>query len=44
MKTYYDEGWNAFINGEPFDVKATLDWKDGWRDCQEASPEQRKPI
>lgn len=36
MRNFYDEGWNAYIKGEQFDVFATEDWKDGWCDCQEA--------
>lgn len=43
-KKFYDQGWNAFIDGEAFDVNATRDWKDGWRDCESAIPEHRVKI
>lgn len=32
-KKFYDHGWNARVAGEPFDANATLDWRDGWTDC-----------
>lgn len=39
MKIYYDEGWNAYWADEPYDPKATLDWRDGWLDAQGADAE-----
>lgn len=43
---YYDEGWNAYIAKIPYNIKASLDWKDGWKDCQEATEKSgiQKPI
>lgn len=32
---FYDEGWNAKCRGEVFQSTASLDWKDGYRDCIE---------
>lgn len=35
-KRFYDQGWNAYVNGEPFPLlprSATIDWIDGWRDA-----------
>ena len=43
-KRFYDYGWNAFINGEPFEMNSTIDWKDGWTDCSEADPIDRIVI
>ena len=35
---YYDEGWNAFINGQGFRaINSTRDWQTGWLDCKEAT-------
>lgn len=34
--TYYDEGWNARLAGKPYSYLATLNWRDGWKDCNEA--------
>lgn len=36
-KRYYDQGWNAYLRGEPYDETAYLDWRDGWKDCAEAT-------
>ena len=33
---FYDQGWNAYMRGEPYNPNATLDWRDGWRDCRDA--------
>lgn len=33
--TYYDEGWNDCLKGIHFNPRATLSWRDGWRDCNE---------
>lgn len=44
MNKYYDQGWNAFIDGNPFDASAAKDWRDGWKDCESATPEDRKYI
>lgn len=41
---YYDFGWNARVRGEPFNSKATLDWRDGWKDCDGAKEEDRVEI
>lgn len=43
-KSFYDEGWNAAVDGQPFDKNAKGDWKDGWLDCQTAAPSQRTKI
>lgn len=32
-REFYDHGWNARVDGKPFDAKSTRDWKDGWKDC-----------
>lgn len=34
---FYDEGWNAYINGEKFNGGNSADWRDGWRDCELAT-------
>jgi hypothetical protein len=39
---YYDTGWNANVNKEPFDPKKSQDWKDGWKDCNELPQEEKK--
>lgn len=36
MNGYYDEGWNARVRGEAYNTLKSLDWKDGWKDCDEA--------
>lgn len=41
-KKFYDQGWNARVRGEPYDRHATLDWRDGWKDCDEAPESSRK--
>ena len=35
---YYDHGWNSRVRGELFigAHRATRDWRDGWRDADEA--------
>lgn len=43
-KIYYDNGWNARVRGEPFDPDAYRDWRDGWKDCNEAPEQDRKEI
>lgn len=43
-KKFYDQGWNACIDGEPYDPKATLDWRDGWKDCFGAGSADRVKI
>lgn len=30
---FYDYGWNAFVNGEPFNLLASRAWRDGWKDA-----------
>jgi hypothetical protein len=43
--TYYDEGWNAFINGDPFNATAAFDWRSGWKDAELATKKYGKqPI
>jgi hypothetical protein len=43
--TYYDEGWNAFINGDAFDATAAFDWRSGWKDAELATKKYGKqPI
>ena len=34
---YYDEGWNAFINGDAFNATAAFDWRSGWKDAELAT-------
>lgn len=43
-KKFYDQGWNARIRNEPFHRSATIDWRDGWKDCDELSDEGRADI
>jgi len=38
---FYDQGWIARANNEPFRADATLDWKDGWRDANEVDDKTR---
>lgn len=38
---FYDEGWSARCQDQPFNIKATRDWKDGWRDCNEVDREEQ---
>ena len=33
---FYDTGWNACVNNEPYNSNETKDWRDGWKDCNEA--------
>lgn len=37
---YYDEGWNAFVDGKPY-VIGTQSWRDGWLDAKGAKATQR---
>lgn len=41
---FYDQGWNARVKGEPFEVTASKDWRDGWLDCDSAEESQRSEI
>jgi len=43
-KKFYDQGWNAFVRGEPYDPSATRDWRDGWKDCHDADAAHRVEI
>jgi hypothetical protein len=43
-KKFYDQGWNARVKGEPYDPKASRDWRDGWKDCDEAPAADRKKM
>lgn len=38
---YYDQGWIARVKNQPFRMDATIDWKDGWRDADETTEENR---
>lgn len=40
---FYDHGWNAFVNGEPFNVLASRDWHDGWDDAADAGATDEFP-
>lgn len=40
---YYDEGWNARCDDQPNEPNASIDWGDGWLDCDEAIKEGEKP-
>lgn len=44
QKLYYDQGWNDRIKGVAYDIHATEDWQDGWKDCNDAPLEDRKEI
>lgn len=35
-RKFYDDGWNDYLLGVPFDIHENDDWKDGWLDCKEA--------
>lgn len=37
---FYDEGWAAKCQDQPYNPRATIDWKDGWRDCNEVTQEE----
>ena len=41
---YYDEGWNARCGGEPYKPTASRDWRDGWKDADEAPKEDQKEM
>lgn len=41
MNGYYDEGWNARVQGEAYDFTKSQDWRDGWGDCEEAPEKDR---
>lgn len=41
-KSFYDQGWDARVRNEAYDPNATLDWRDGWQDCEDAPEEDRK--
>ncbi len=43
-KQYYSQGWNAYVQGQKYDIRAKSDWKCGWRDCEAAKPEERVLI
>lgn len=34
---FYDFGWNAYRNGQPYDPNAGKSWRTGWKDCEEAT-------
>lgn len=38
---FYDQGWNARCRGEPYEPTASRDWKDGWKDADEAPEAER---
>jgi hypothetical protein len=42
MNTFYDEGWNARVCGLPYNPRASRAWRDGWADCNNAPPEDRR--
>lgn len=44
QNVHYDQGWNARVENEPFNPYATVDWKDGWLDCDGAPEEERKEV
>lgn len=45
-KLFYDEGWNDCLAGVPCPPRneCTLDYWDGWHDCNDAPPEFKKPM
>jgi hypothetical protein len=43
-KEFYDQGWNACVRGETYDMDAEQAWRDGWLDCNQVSPDLRTPM
>lgn len=41
---FYDQGWNARVRNEKYEPAAARDWRDGWKDCNEADEEDRAEI
>ena len=39
--SFYDEGWNARCRNERYHPLSSRAWRDGWKDCNEASSEDR---
>lgn len=37
---HYDEGWNAFVDGQPF-VGASVSWRTGWKDASESNATEK---
>lgn len=44
QKRFYDQGWNDYLKGVPFDHNAFRDWRDGWQDCEQAEPKDQQPM
>lgn len=44
QETYYDQGWNAYVRGEPYDTNKSLNWRDGWKDAQESVATKGFPL
>lgn len=46
VKSFYDDGWNGYIEKIPFQLMQSEDAQDGWLDCQEATKKygKQKPI
>ena len=42
-KRFYDQGWDARVQGEEFDFTAHREWRDGWSDCEE-TPEVGRQL
>ena len=38
---FYDEGWNARVEGAPYDPTKSRAWRDGWKDCEDAGEPER---
>lgn len=43
LLNYYDEGWNAYVMGVPFNATATVSWRDGWKDAFECKADYLFP-
>jgi hypothetical protein len=44
IKRFYDEGWNAYIRGHPFDLDASKTWQDGWIDAEEEFEKKEEVV
>ena len=42
VKSFYDDGWNGFIEGVPFSIMQSEDSQDGWLDCKQATKKYGK--
>lgn len=42
-KSFYDQGWDAYVRGEPYTELSMLSWRDGWKDAKEAGTTMEMP-